>query len=48
MVCGHDPDSVTIRVLVDTDSQEAREWAEAEYAYYRRKTPTVPLETVMD
>ena len=47
-IFGHDPDSVTVRVLLDTDSQEAREWAEAKYSFYRRKTPTVPLETVMD
>lgn len=47
-VCGHDPDSVTVRVLVDTDSAEAREWAESTYTFYRRQTPTVPLETVID
>ena len=47
-ICGHDPDSVTIRVLVDTDSQVAREWAESQYALYRHRTPTVPLETVVD
>ncbi|WP_227352653.1 helix-turn-helix transcriptional regulator [Haladaptatus salinisoli] len=47
-ICGHDPDSVTVRVLVDTDSPEAREWAESEYSFYRRQTPTVPLETVME
>ncbi|WP_227374498.1 helix-turn-helix transcriptional regulator [Haladaptatus halobius] len=47
-ICGHDPDSVTVRVLIDTDSQEAREWAESEYSFYRRQTPMVPLETVID
>ncbi|WP_312911744.1 helix-turn-helix transcriptional regulator [Natronosalvus caseinilyticus] len=47
-ICGHDPDSVTVRVLVDTDSHEAREWAESKYTYYRRQTPTIPLETVVD
>ena len=47
-ICGHDPDSVTVRVLVDTDSQEAREWAESKYSFYLRQTPTVPLGTVMD
>lgn len=47
-IFGHDPDSVTVRVLVDTDSQDAREWAEEKYLFYRRKTPTVPLDTVMD
>jgi predicted transcriptional regulator len=47
-VCGHDSDSVTVRVLVDTDSEDAREWAESQYEFYRRQTPTVPLETVVD
>ena len=47
-VCGHDPDTQTIRVLLDTDSEEAREWAEAEYAFYRDETSTVPLETITD
>ena len=47
-VCGHDPDSVTVRVLLDTDSPEAREWAESTYSYYRHRTPTVPLETVIE
>ena len=46
-IFGHDPDSVTVQVLLDTDSQEAREWAEEKYSFYRRKTPTVPLKTVM-
>lgn len=43
-ICGHDPDSVTVRVLVDTDSETAREWAESTYSFYRHQTPTVPLE----
>jgi hypothetical protein len=43
-ICGHDPDSVSVRVLLDTDSQEAREWAESTFSYYRRQQPTVPLE----
>ena len=47
-VCGHDPDSVTVRVLLDTDSSDAREWAESTYSHYRRQTPTVPLETVVE
>lgn len=37
-VCGHDPDNVSVRALVDTDDQTAREWAESTYAYYRRQT----------
>lgn len=47
-ICGHDPDSVTVRVLLDTDSEEAREWAESRYGFYRRQTPTVPLETTVE
>ena len=45
-ICGHDPDSVSVRVLLDTDSPDAREWAESTYSFYRRRTPTVPLETM--
>ena len=48
VICGHDPESVTVRVLLDTDSQEAREWAESTYSLYRRQTPTVPLETAVE
>ncbi|MXR20384.1 helix-turn-helix transcriptional regulator [Halobacterium bonnevillei] len=44
-ISGYDPDSVTVRVLVDTDSPDAREWAESTYDTYRRETPTVPVET---
>ena len=47
-ICGYDSDSVTVRVLLDTDAPEAREWAESIYESYRRKTPTIPLETVME
>ncbi|MFC4439139.1 MULTISPECIES: helix-turn-helix transcriptional regulator [Natrialbaceae] len=45
---GYDPDSVMVRVLVDTDAEEAREWAESVYESYQRKTPTVPLETMVE
>lgn len=47
-ICGHDSDSVTVRVLLDTDSEDAREWAESQFDFYRRHTSTVPLETVVD
>ncbi|WP_101295653.1 helix-turn-helix transcriptional regulator [Halegenticoccus soli] len=47
-ISGYDPDSVTVRVLVDTDASEAREWAESIYRSYRRQTPTIPLETVAE
>ena len=42
-ISGYDPTSGTVKVLVDTDAPEAREWAEAEYERYRRETPTLPL-----
>lgn len=47
-VCGHDSDSVTVRVLLDTGSEDAREWAESKFDFYRRQPPTTPLETVVD
>ena len=43
-ICGYDADSVTVRVLVDTEAPLAREWAESIYDQYLRKTPTVSLE----
>ncbi|WP_435177074.1 helix-turn-helix transcriptional regulator [Halorussus sp. AFM4] len=45
-ICGHDPDSVSVRVLLDTDAEDAREWAESQFSFYRRRTPTVPLEAI--
>ena len=47
-ISAYDTDSVTVRVLVDTDAPEAREWAESVYATYWRKTPTVSLETPLE
>lgn len=47
-ISAYDPDSVTVRVLVDTDAADAREWAESIYTSYWRKTPTVPLESTME
>lgn len=44
-ITGYDPDSVTVRVLIDTDDADAREWAESIYDTYRRETPTLPIET---
>lgn len=43
-ITSYDPDSVMVRVVVDMDTQEAREWAESTYESFRRKTPTLPLE----
>ena len=47
-ICGYDPDGVTVRVLVDTEDPEAREWAESIYQSYRRQTPTISLESVVE
>lgn len=47
-ISGYDPDGVTVRVLVDTDGPEAREWAESTYESYRRTTPTVSIETIVE
>lgn len=44
-ISGYDPDSVTVRVLVDTDAPDARKWAESVYRAYRRQTPTLPIDT---
>lgn len=43
-ISGYEPTSGTVKVLVDTDAPDAREWAEAVYERYRRETPTLPLE----
>lgn len=47
-VSGYDPDSATIRVLVDTPDAEAREWATSVFETYWRQTPTLPLQRVED
>jgi hypothetical protein len=43
-VTAYDPDSRSVRVLVDTDGADAREWAESVYRSYRRQTPILPLD----
>lgn len=45
LVSGYDPDSGTVRVTIDTDAHEAREWAESIYRSYHREIPTLALET---
>lgn len=40
----HDPDSGTARVLIDTDTEEARTWAEATFASYRQEARRLELE----
>lgn len=42
-ISGYDPTTGTVKVLVDTDAPDAREWAETVYETYRRETPTLPL-----
>ncbi|WP_101295652.1 helix-turn-helix transcriptional regulator [Halegenticoccus soli] len=41
-----DQDSGTVRALIDTDAQAAREWAESTYERYRREAR--PLESVVE
>ncbi|WP_331236562.1 helix-turn-helix transcriptional regulator [Natronorarus salvus] len=36
-ISGYDPDSGSVRVLIDTDSREVREWAETTYESYREE-----------
>ena len=47
-ICGHDRDNVTVRVVVDTDSGQACDWAESIFSTFRRRTPTVSLESVVE
>lgn len=44
VISGYDPDSVSVRVVIDTDDPDAREWAESTYESHRRETPTIPLQ----
>lgn len=44
-VVGYDRESVTVRVLVDTDDTEARDWAESIFTSHRRTTPIIPLQS---
>ncbi|GGN95010.1 MULTISPECIES: helix-turn-helix transcriptional regulator [Haloarcula] len=43
-VTGYDREAVTVRVLVDTDDADARDWAESTFTSHRRKTPILPIE----
>lgn len=43
-VTAYDPDSLSVRALVDTDGTDPTEWAESVYRSYRRETPLLPLE----
>lgn len=42
-ITGYDPTSGTVKVLIDTDAPEAREWAESLYRTYQRELPTLAL-----
>lgn len=44
-ISGYDTDTGTVRVVIDTDAPEAREWAESIYRSYRRENPTLALDT---
>lgn len=44
-VIGYDPESLTVRVLMDTDAPATREWAESAYESCRREMPTIGLES---
>jgi predicted transcriptional regulator len=44
-ITGYDREGVMVRVLVDTDDPDAREWAESIFTSHRRKTPILPIET---
>jgi len=44
-ITGYDREGVMVRVLVDTDDPDAREWAESTFTSHRRKTPILPIET---
>ncbi len=45
-VCGYNHDSGTVRVLIDSETVEAREWAEVVYESYRRESRPLRRETV--
>jgi len=44
-IIGYDSDAVMVRVLVDTDEENAYEWAESTFTSHQRKTPILPIET---
>lgn len=47
-IIGYDPDSGTVRALIDTDAPAAREWAESTYASYRREARPLTLDATVD
>jgi predicted transcriptional regulator len=47
-ISGYDQDSGTVRVLMDTDSSEAREWAESTFETYRREARPLVLDPTVE
>ena len=47
-ISGYNPDTGTVRALVDTDTPEAREWAESIYDSYRRDARPLALESAVE
>ena len=47
VISGYDPDSGTVRILLDTDAPEAREWSESTYESYRREARPLTLESAI-
>lgn len=45
-IARYEPDSGTVRALIDTDDEEMREWAESRYESFRRESR--PLDTPTD
>lgn len=46
-ITGYDREGITVRVLVDTDGTDARDWAESTFTSHRRKTPILPIENAL-
>lgn len=45
-ISGYDPESGTVRALIDTDAPEVCEWAESTYESYRRAARPLTVEAV--
>ena len=48
VISGRDPESGTVRVLIDTDSAAVREWAESIYESHRRESRPLELEPYVE
>lgn len=47
-ITGYDQEGVTVRVLVDTDDPDARDWAESTFRTHRRTTPILPIDLELE